>query len=150
MTSARVKGDNPFHDVYFARRRASRTRERTAEQWRASRPADAAAMDKIAGQPVALLDGQLEPEHRAGRRDARLAPTRAGGLPVMILYNLPYRDCGLYSAGGAGSAARYHKWIDGVARGIGVAPRGVRAGARRPAADVRLPERRRSARNGSR
>src|SRR6478609_2058203 len=52
MTSARTKGDNPFHDVYFAVARGSYA-EGQAEQWRTSRPADAAAMDKIAGQPVA-------------------------------------------------------------------------------------------------
>ena len=45
--------------------------------------------------------------------------TRGGGLPVMILYNLPFRDCGGYSAGGAGSAAGYRKWIDNVAAGVG-------------------------------
>jgi endoglucanase len=45
--------------------------------------------------------------------------TRSGSLPVFVLYNLPFRDCGLYSKGGAGSIAGYHKWIDAVASGIG-------------------------------
>jgi endoglucanase len=118
MTSARAKGDNPFRDVYFAVTRGSYA-ELAAEQWRTSRPADAAAMDKIARQPVASWMGNWNPNIAVDVETRVLFPTRAGGLPVMILYNLPYRDCGLYSAGGAGSVARYHKWIDGVARGTG-------------------------------
>jgi endoglucanase len=118
MTSARVKGENPFRDVYFAVARGSYA-ELAAEQWRTSRPADAAAMDKIGRQPVASWMGNWNPNIAVDVETRVLFPTRAGGLPVMILYNLPYRDCGLYSAGGAGSVARYHKWIDGVARGTG-------------------------------
>jgi endoglucanase len=118
MTSARPKGENPFRDVYFVVDIESNAR-RTAEQWRASRPADAAAMDKIAAQPVASWIGNWNPNVELDVKTLVWSRTRAGGLPVMILYNLPYRDCGLYSAGGAGSPARYRKWIDGVARGIG-------------------------------
>ena len=76
-------------------------------------------MDKIARQPVASWMGNWNPNIEMDVKTRVLFPTRAGALPVMILYNLPYRDCGLYSAGGAGSAARYRKWIDGVARGTG-------------------------------
>ena len=76
-------------------------------------------MDKIARQPVASWMGNWNPNIELDVKTRVLFPTRAGGLPVMILYNLPYRDCGLYSKGGAGSVARYHKWIDGVARGTG-------------------------------
>jgi endoglucanase len=118
MSSARVKGDNPFRDAYFAVVGGS-SAELTANQWRAGRPADAAAMDKIAGQPVASWMGNWNPNIAVDVETRVQAASRAGALPVLILYNLPYRDCGLYSAGGAGSVARYHKWIDGVARGTG-------------------------------
>jgi endoglucanase len=118
MTSPRVKGENPFRDAYFAVAAESYA-EHTAAQWRAARPADAAAMDKIAGQPAASWMGNWNPNIELDVKTRVLGATRSGALPVMILYNLPYRDCGLYSAGGAGSIARYHKWIDGVARGTG-------------------------------
>ena len=118
MTSPRVKGDNPFRGVSFAVAPET-SAEQTAAQWRSSRPADAAALDKIAGQPVASWMGNWNPNIEVDVEIRVLAATRAGALPVMILYNLPYRDCGLYSAGGAGSAPRYRKWIDGVARGTG-------------------------------
>jgi endoglucanase len=40
-------------------------------------------------------------------------------VPVLVAYDLPFRDCGQYSAGGALSTADYLAWIDGFARGIG-------------------------------
>ena len=40
-------------------------------------------------------------------------------VPVLVAYNLPFRDCGQYSAGGALSTADYLAWIDAFARGIG-------------------------------
>ncbi|MGN6689849.1 MAG: glycoside hydrolase family 6 protein [Sphingopyxis sp.] len=43
-------------------------------------------------------------------------------LPVLVAYNIPYRDCALYSAGGAIDSAAYRAWILGLARGIGDYP----------------------------
>jgi len=40
-------------------------------------------------------------------------------LPVLVAYNLPFRDCAQYSAGGAADTAAYAAWIDGFAAGIG-------------------------------
>ncbi len=40
-------------------------------------------------------------------------------VPVMVLYNIPGRDCGGYSAGGAESTAAYQTWIDAIARQLG-------------------------------
>lgn len=40
-------------------------------------------------------------------------------VPVLVAYNLPYRDCAQYSAGGATDTAAYKAWIDGFAKGIG-------------------------------
>ena len=54
------------------------------------------------------------------RREARDLVRRAGHkVPVIVAYNLPYRDCAQYSAGGALSTAAYKAWIDGLAAGIG-------------------------------
>jgi endoglucanase len=118
MTAARDKGQSPFHDAYFALDPESNAR-RTANNWRASRPADAAAMDKLAGQPSAAWMGNWYPNIELAVKTYVRSRTGAGSLPVMVLYNLPFRDCGLYSKGGAGSVAGYHKWIDAVAEGIG-------------------------------
>ena len=40
-------------------------------------------------------------------------------MPVLVAYNLPFRDCAQYSAGGAADTAAYNAWIDGFAAGIG-------------------------------
>ncbi len=39
-------------------------------------------------------------------------------VPVLVAYNLPFRDCAQYSAGGAVDTAAYQAWIDGFAKGI--------------------------------
>jgi endoglucanase len=39
--------------------------------------------------------------------------------PVLVLYNIPGRDCGSYSAGGAENTAAYETWIDAIAAAIG-------------------------------
>jgi endoglucanase len=40
-------------------------------------------------------------------------------IPVLVPYNVPFRDCANYSAGGAADTASYESWIDGFAAGIG-------------------------------
>jgi endoglucanase len=118
MTSARVHGENPFRGAYWVVDPESNAR-RTADSWRVSRPADAAAMDKLAGQPTAAWLGNWNPQIELDTKKYVWAKTRAGGLPVMVAYNLPFRDCGSYSAGGSRTPERYRAWIDGLTAGIG-------------------------------
>ncbi len=40
-------------------------------------------------------------------------------VPVLVAYDIPNRDCGGLSAGGAVDTASYEAWIDGFAAGIG-------------------------------
>ena len=47
------------------------------------------------------------------------AAAARGEMPVLVAYNLPFRDCAQYSAGGAADTADYEAWIDGFAAGIG-------------------------------
>jgi endoglucanase len=42
-----------------------------------------------------------------------------GSIPVLVTYNIPFRDCAQFSAGGATTQAEYEAWIDGFAAGIG-------------------------------
>lgn len=47
---------------------------------------------------------------------------RAAGkktVPILVAYNIPFRDCAQYSAGGATTVAEYQAWIDAFAAGIG-------------------------------
>jgi endoglucanase len=40
-------------------------------------------------------------------------------IPILVAYNIPFRDCAQFSAGGATTVAEYKAWIDGFAAGIG-------------------------------
>ena len=93
-----------------------------ADEWRASRPDDADAIMKIADHAQADWFGDWTADPAAEVGDRVTQVVEAGALPVMVLYNIPNRDCGLYSAGGADEAAAYQAWIAGVADGIGGRP----------------------------
>src|SRR6266498_1660210 len=43
-------------------------------------------------------------------------------VPVLVAYNVPFRDCAQYSAGGATDTAAYKAWMDGFVAGIGGDP----------------------------
>jgi endoglucanase len=40
-------------------------------------------------------------------------------VPILVIYNIPGRDCGGYSSGGTNSVAGYEAWVLAVAQGIG-------------------------------
>jgi endoglucanase len=42
-----------------------------------------------------------------------------GRVPVLVAYDIPFRDCAGYSAGGAVDGPSYASWIAGFAQGIG-------------------------------
>jgi endoglucanase len=95
---------------------------RQAAAWEASRPADAAQMEKIASSPQADWFGDWSGDVQAAVA-ARVGTIRAaGGMPILVTYDIPLRDCGSYSAGGAASPAAYRSWIRSFAAGIGGAP----------------------------
>ncbi len=54
-----------------------------------------------------------------GVRNTVLRAADKGTVPVLVAYNIPFRDCSQYSAGGATSVAAYKAWIDAFAAGIG-------------------------------
>ncbi len=90
-----------------------------ANQWRTSRPADAAKMDKLGAQATAAWFGNWngniteDVKNYVGKADAQ------GATAVLIAYNIPGRDCGGYSSGGSNSPEGYKSWIRGLAAGIG-------------------------------
>jgi endoglucanase len=101
---------------------------RQADQWQRSRPADAAAMRAIAAQPQAVWLGDWTRDVR-GEVDSRLSGA-GNALVVLVAYDIPHRDCGLYSAGGARDGDAYRRWIIGLAQGL----------RRRPAAVIVEPD----------
>lgn len=96
----------------------SRARKQV-EAWRTSRPEDAAQMEKIASQPQAIWLGEWISDPYRFTDESSRRITAAGAVPVYVLYTIPLRDCGHYSAGGSSNAAAYRSWVSDVARGIG-------------------------------
>ena len=87
---------------------------------RQGRKADAARIRAMIGTPTAVWVESGSPK-RAEQQVRQVTRQAAGKktVPVLVLYNIPFRDCAQYSAGGATSVAEYEAWIDGVVRGIG-------------------------------
>ncbi|MBI5104063.1 MAG: glycoside hydrolase family 6 protein [Solirubrobacterales bacterium] len=92
---------------------------RQAAAWRTTRPADAALLDRIATRPQAFWFGGWQADVRAAVDGVVTDAAARGEVPVLVAYNIPQRDCGLYSAGGSASAGAYGTWIRAFAAGIG-------------------------------
>ncbi len=78
---------------------------------------DALLLSRIAS--ASWFAGQTPDMVEAKVRDIVDRATAAGQVPVLVAYNIPFRDCALYSAGGASNGAAYLAWIKGFAAGIG-------------------------------
>jgi endoglucanase len=90
-----------------------------ADAWRSSRPLDAAHMDGIAGEAQAKWFGEWSGDVRAAVSELMNGAATRGEVAVLVAYNIPQRDCGSHSAGGAASTSAYRNWIREFARGIG-------------------------------
>jgi endoglucanase len=84
---------------------------------KAGKTADAEQIRKIAEQPTGEWIGAENPKAEA--QGFTEAADKAGRTALLVLYNIPHRDCGQYSQGGAADGNAYRTWIDGVAAGIG-------------------------------
>jgi endoglucanase len=78
---------------------------------------DARLIERIAGQPVAEWLGVDNPEGQAG--GFTHAAAKADRDALLVFYEIPHRDCGQYSKGGAADGDAYRAWLDKAVRGIG-------------------------------
>lgn len=77
---------------------------------------------RIADHPTATW---LTPEPDDVYDEARAVSKAAaaeGALPVLVAYNVPNRDCGQFSSGGAADIDAYLDWVGSLAAGIGRDP----------------------------
>lgn len=63
-----------------------------------------------AGTPESVLQDVRNTVKRAAAKKT---------VPVLVAYNIPFRDCAQFSAGGATTSEEYEAWIDAIAAGIG-------------------------------
>ena len=87
--------------------------------WQAAQPANAAEIEKIATQPVAQWFGDWNSNVESAVSSTVGAAAAGGTVAQLVAYNIPERDCGGYSSGGATSASAYETWISQFAAGIG-------------------------------
>jgi endoglucanase len=88
--------------------------------WQAKDYANARKLLALVSTPhAAWFAGGSPEEVRQAVHQTTSKAEKQHRLPVLVAYNLPYRDCAQYSSGGAVDSAAYRAWIDGFARGIG-------------------------------
>ncbi|MFM9609731.1 glycoside hydrolase family 6 protein [Streptomyces niveiscabiei] len=109
----RAAGKNPFWvdpDSNAARQ---------IQLWRREgRDSDAELLRRIADQPVALWPaGEIDPGPAVTA--ATTAASRDGRTALFVAYDIPHRDCGQHSAGGAADGGAYLAWIGRFASAIG-------------------------------
>lgn len=86
----------------------------------AGEAADAELLRALTAQGHAVwFEGGTPQEVEDGVRKTMALAAAQEAVPVLVAYDVPGRDSGQYSAGGAQNAAAYEAWIDGFARGIG-------------------------------
>jgi endoglucanase len=94
----------------------------TAATWAANNPSDGRVADirnRIANQPGARWFGGWSGEIGAAVGHYVGTAWYNGRTPILVAYNIPARDCGQYSAGGAGSLQAYRDWIRAFATAVG-------------------------------
>ncbi|HWK89598.1 MAG TPA: glycoside hydrolase family 6 protein [Longimicrobium sp.] len=116
-TTGRGQGNNPFRGQRLYVDPTSLAK-RQAVAWQRSRPADAAHMERIAQQPQAIWLGDWVPSIRVEVDRLMTLIGQARALPVFVVYNIPNRDCGQHSAGGARGGDSYRRWVQDFARGL--------------------------------
>jgi len=87
---------------------------------RAKRWADAARVTALVKEPQAVWFSSGSPSDvKAAVQKTMNQAKCEHRVPILVAYNVPYRDCAQYSSGGATDTAAYSAWIDGFAAGIG-------------------------------
>lgn len=90
--------------------------------WVVANSSDTRAADirsRLASQPIAKWFGGWSGDIGAAVDTYMKAAAAAGRTPSLVAYNIPGRDCGQYSAGGANSLSGYQSWIHDFAAAIG-------------------------------
>ena len=94
----------------------------SAAQWarnNASDPRAATISSQIGSQAIARWFGDWNGNVRSDVNQYVTEAHAAGGIPVLVVYNIPDRDCGQHSSGGAANAGAYAQWINEVTAGLG-------------------------------
>ncbi|MEU5550501.1 MULTISPECIES: glycoside hydrolase family 6 protein [unclassified Micromonospora] len=98
----------------------------SAARWVAANPNDSKAAvirDRIASVPQPRWYTTTNTSTvRAEVSSFVNAAANAGKIPILVVYNIPNRDCSNHSGGGAPNHSAYRQWVDQVAAGLGGRP----------------------------
>ncbi len=83
----------------------------------AGRDDDAALIERIASQPIGTWLQGTTPDLTGTVATITAEAAAQSEIALFVIYNIPGRDCGLYSAGGA-AEDEYLGWVDQVAAGL--------------------------------
>jgi endoglucanase len=112
-----VTGSLPASTAFYVNPNSS------VAQWVAANPGNPSQpviASKVASQPQATWYTTYNPTAIQGQVSSLTAAAAAKGqVPVLVAYEIPNRDCGGASAGGAPSIANYETWISNFAAGLG-------------------------------
>jgi endoglucanase len=92
-------------------------------RWVAANPNDSrmpVIRDKVASQPAAHWLSSFNPSTVQSEVSSYLSGANAAGqLPLLSVYEIPNRDCGGASAGGAPDVNQYQTWVSNFSHGLG-------------------------------
>ncbi|MFF2850569.1 glycoside hydrolase family 6 protein [Streptomyces sp. NPDC058001] len=88
-----------------------------ADWQRTGRASDAELLRRISEQPAAIWPAGEDPATMM--RAATAGAAKDGRTALFVAYDIPHRDCGQHSAGGATSPEAYRTWIDRFAAALG-------------------------------
>ena len=120
--TATVTSDNPLNgqSLFVGPFNPAITQVR---QWRSQgNDTAASALTRVASQQVGLWLADELPSRVAQARALVRAAAIRHQLPLLVVYDIPHRDCGGYSTGGAPADHAYLNWIYSVANAIGTYP----------------------------
>jgi endoglucanase len=95
-----------------------------AAQYIANNPSANGAkyISRMSQVPVAQWFGDWNTNVKNDVNSYVSAAASKSSVPVVVVYNIPDRDCGGYSVGGANGVSTYTQWVAQVAAGIGNRP----------------------------
>lgn len=118
-SAAAVRGLTPGTKLYVPPADAGALAQEAALQAE-GQPGEAALIADMTAVPQAVwLTGGTPGQVEAQVQTTMAAAALQGAVPVFVAYDIPGRDCGGLSAGGAADMSAYQAWINAVAAGIG-------------------------------
>ena len=93
-----------------------------AARWASNNSSDpraATIASEIGSQPLARWFGDWNGNVASDVADYVNRAQALNAVPTLVAYNIPDRDCGQHSAGGAANFAQYDAWVSAFATGLG-------------------------------